>query len=61
MNKVQLTSEKFRLGYHVMAPSGWINDPNGFCYFKGYYHIFYQYYAYSENVGSPMHWGHARS
>ena len=40
MNKVQLTSEKFRLGYHVMAPSGWINDPNGFCYFKGYYHIF---------------------
>lgn len=61
MEKVQLTSEKFRLGYHVMAPSGWINDPNGFCYFKGYYHIFYQYYPYSENVGSPMHWGHARS
>lgn len=61
MQKVHITSEKFRLGYHVMAPSGWINDPNGFCYFKGYYHIFYQYYPYSENVGSPMHWGHARS
>ncbi|MGO3049905.1 sucrose-6-phosphate hydrolase [Staphylococcus casei] len=61
MNPVQLKSHKYRLGYHVMASSGWINDPNGFCYFKGYYHIFYQYYPYSEKGGSPMHWGHARS
>ncbi|WEV61102.1 sucrose-6-phosphate hydrolase [Streptococcaceae bacterium ESL0729] len=57
---VQITDERFRLGYHVAAANGWINDPNGFCYFKGYYHIFYQHHPYSENWG-PMHWGHARS
>lgn len=57
---ITLKDERYRLGYHVSAPSGWINDPNGFCYFKGYYHIFYQYHPYSAEWG-PMHWGHARS
>lgn len=57
---ISLTNTQYRLGYHVSAPSGWINDPNGFCYFKGYYHIFYQYHPYSAKWG-PMHWGHARS
>ncbi|BDR58533.1 glycoside hydrolase family 32 protein [Xylocopilactobacillus apicola] len=56
----ELSDLRYRLGYHLMAPSGWINDPNGFCYFKGYYHIFYQYHPYSSEWG-PMHWGHARS
>ena len=58
--QIQLTDDRYRLGYHVMAKSGWINDPNGFCYFNGYYHIFYQHYPYSAEWG-PMHWGHARS
>nr|WEI57642.1 putative GH32 family protein a [Tetragonula mellipes]WEI57644.1 putative GH32 family protein a [Tetragonula mellipes] len=57
---IQLTNERYRLDYHLQAPSGWINDPNGFCYFRGYYHMFYQYYPYGAEWG-PMHWGHARS
>lgn len=57
---ISLKNRRFRLGYHLMAPSGWINDPNGFCYFEGHYHIFYQYHPYSAKWG-PMHWGHARS
>ena len=30
-------------GYiHFVPETGWINDPNGFIYFKGRYHLFYQ-------------------
>ncbi len=46
---IELTNDRYRLGYHVSAPVGWINDPNGFCYYKGYYHIFYQYHPYSAD------------
>lgn len=52
--------ETFRNKYHLMAPTGWINDPNGFVYFKGEYHVFYQFYPY-DSVWGPMHWGHAKS
>jgi len=58
--KIGLNDTRYRLGYHIMAPSGWINDPNGFCYFQGYYHIFYQHYPNDAKWG-PMYWGHARS
>ena len=57
---IQVTNHRYRLGYHLMAPAGWINDPNGLCYFQGYYHVFYQYHPYSATWG-PMSWGHARS
>lgn len=46
--------------FHVTAPIGWINDPNGFSYYKGNIHLFYQYHPYSINWG-PMHWGHVMS
>lgn len=57
---ISITNDRYRLGYHIMPKAGWINDPNGFSYFDGYYHIFYQYYPYAPEWG-PMHWGHARS
>ena len=57
---IKLTNKRYRLDYHVSAPSGWINDPNGFCYFDGYYHVFFQHHPQSAEWG-PMHWGHARS
>ncbi|MFR0582698.1 glycoside hydrolase family 32 protein [Limosilactobacillus mucosae] len=57
---IKVNNQRYRLGYHLMPASGWMNDPNGFSYFKGYYHLFYQYYPYASEWG-PMHWGHARS
>lgn len=54
------TIEEYRQTYHVMAPVGWINDPNGFIQYKNEYHLFYQYHPYSTQHG-PMHWGHVKS
>lgn len=49
-----------RLRYHFEPKTGWINDPNGLCYFQGKYHAFFQHYPYAPKWG-PMHWGHAVS
>ncbi|MGM7723211.1 glycoside hydrolase family 32 protein [Metabacillus sp. Hm71] len=53
-------NDRYRLGYHIMAPANWINDPNGLVQYKGEYHVFYQHHPYDEHWG-PMHWGHVKS
>ncbi len=49
-----------RPDFHLCSRVGWMNDPNGFSYHNGMYHMFYQYYPYESKWG-PMHWGHAVS
>ena len=48
-------------GFHLAPPSGWMNDPNGVIYHKGYYHVFYQHHPFSAEEGKLIYWGHARS
>lgn len=46
--------------YHFNAYKNWINDPNGLCYYKGYYHLYYQANPHDQKW-DHMYWGHAAS
>ena len=51
---------RFRQRLHLMPPTGWLNDPNGLCQFKGLFHAFFQYSPFNPEGGVKM-WGHCTS
>ena len=55
----QIPAEE-RPAFHISPYVGWMNDPNGFSWYKGQYHLFYQYNPYKTKWDS-MHWGHVVS
>src|SRR5438309_163208 len=52
--------EMYRPQIHFSPQAHWMNDPNGMVFYKGTYHLFFQYYP-NGSVWGPMHWGHATS
>src|SRR5208282_5358517 len=56
----QLAADPQRPQYHFLPKANWVNDPNGPIFWKGYYHLFYQYSSTVFPQG-PKLWGHARS
>jgi beta-fructofuranosidase len=54
----KLSADKFRPVYHYVNPEGNHNDPNGLCFWKDNWHLFYQAYPPED---PRQHWGHAIS
>ncbi|XP_076938167.1 fructan 6-exohydrolase-like [Bidens hawaiensis] len=47
--------------FHLRPPNNWMNDPNGPVYYKGLYHLFYQYNPKGSVFNIKMSWGHSVS
>lgn len=59
-NRHRIKNDPHSLGYHLMPPVGLVNDPNGLVYFKGAYHIFFQWNPFDTQHGYKA-WGHYTS
>lgn len=60
LHKEDILDTPFREQYHFTPFVNWCNDPNGLCWYKGYYHLFYQSNPHDQKWGN-MYWGHAVS
>ncbi|KAG0586412.1 hypothetical protein KC19_2G088700 [Ceratodon purpureus] len=52
--------QPYRTGFHFQPKRNWMNDPNGPFFYKGWYHLFYQYNPEGAIWGNII-WGHAVS
>ena len=60
--RYEFISDLHRPLFHFVAPANYMGDPNGTVYWKGKYHLFYQYNPHGAYDSSrDMHWGHAVS
>ncbi|KAH9544401.1 hypothetical protein CY35_13G117800 [Sphagnum magellanicum] len=57
---VPIPYPKTLTAYHCRPAKNWISDPCGPMYYKGYYHIFYQYNP-GKAVWGNITWGHGVS
>lgn len=58
--KERVSTDPFLLDLHVYPETGWLNDPNGLCYYEGLYHLYFQYSPLDAKRGDII-WGHVSS
>ncbi|KAK7310703.1 hypothetical protein RJT34_08372 [Clitoria ternatea] len=51
-------NQPYRTSYHFQPQQNWMNGP---MYYKGVYHLFYQYNPYAATFGDRIVWGHSIS
>jgi beta-fructofuranosidase len=56
----RLAADPLRPQFHLLPAKNWMNDPNGPIFWKGQYHMFFQYNP-NAAVWGDMHWAHAVS
>ena len=57
-SRKKMANDPYRPFYHYVNPESSLNDPNGLCFWKGNWHLFYQAYPPEH---PRQHWGHAVS
>ena len=66
-SRKKLAADPYRPAYHFVSPESQLNDPNGLCFWRGRWHLFYQGYppdefpAPADIFRRRQHWGHAVS
>ena len=58
--KEKVENSPYRQKFHVQPDTGLLNDPNGFSYFNGKYHLFYQWFPLGP-VHGVKYWYHLSS
>lgn len=57
-NRERIKNAKWRQRFHIEPPDGWLNDPNGLSFYKGEYHVYFQYSPIAPDGHTPRGWGH---
>ena len=58
--QAEIAADPLRPQFHLLPKRNWMNDPNGPIFWKGKYHMFFQYNP-NAAVWGDMHWAHAVS
>lgn len=59
-NRERIKNAKWRQRFHIEPPDGWLNDPNGLSFYKGEYHVYFQYSPIAADGHTRRGWGHYR-
>lgn len=57
-SRKKLSVDRYMPIYHYSSPEGRLGDPNGLCFWRGNWHLFYQAWPTED---PRQHWGHAIS